>query len=59
MRYGTLSNSELVRFAEQDPRYRTDPMFTELVDRLEPCSSPPIPRSRGPVTGRQSGKRGP
>ena len=34
MRYGTLSNAELLRFAEQDARYGTDPLFTELVARV-------------------------
>lgn len=33
MIYGTLSTEELVCFAEQSPRYGTDPLFTELVER--------------------------
>lgn len=36
MHYGTLSNSELVRCASADPRFEVDPLFTELVARVDP-----------------------
>lgn len=36
--YRTLSNAELLRVAEQDPRHQTDPLFTELVIRVSGAS---------------------
>lgn len=34
MNYRTLSNAELVRFAEDDPRIMLDPLFAEIVARV-------------------------
>lgn len=34
MNYRTLTNKELVRFAEQDSRYEVDALYTELVERV-------------------------
>lgn len=34
MRFGTLSTKELINWAQGDARYESDPLFTELVERL-------------------------
>ena len=34
MNYRMLTNVELLRFAEQDPRYQFDALYTECVIRL-------------------------
>lgn len=33
-KYRTLTNRELLHFAQHDPRYQQDPLFTELAVRL-------------------------
>ena len=43
--FRTLSNTELLRFAEQDPRYQADPLFTELAVRVAGAS----PSARRPA----------
>lgn len=48
MNYRTLTTAELITEATYDKRYRTDALFTQLVDRLEETSavrplSPPRP----------------
>ena len=50
VQYHTLSNAELVRYAEQSPLCNTSPLFAELVARVaDPRRAGEPPSARAPL----------
>lgn len=55
--YKSMTNKELALFAEQDPRFLTDPLFAELTIRVRDTSSDAL--RKGDAHGNHNSKAEP